>query len=165
MPLGLSLEAFTDVHVIISVLGILSGLMVAIGLLRSERLEWWTGVFLASTVLTSVTGFMFPFHGVLPSHVVGAVSLIALAAAVLALYTYRLQDRWRTIYVVGALAALYLNVFVAIVQAFQKLTFLSRLAPTQSEAPFLAAQVAALALFLWLGYVANRQFHPRAPAA
>ena len=165
MTLGMSISAFTAVHVIISLLGIISGVVVVIGMLRSRCLEGWTGVFLASTVLTSVTGFMFPFAGVLPSHVVGGISLVALAAAILALYVYRLDAAWRWIYVVGAVLALYLNVFVGVVQAFQKVSFLQPLAPTQSEAPFLVAQIAVLALCGWLGYLAFKQFRPRLPAA
>jgi hypothetical protein len=165
MTLGMSISAFTAVHVVISLLGIISGVVVVIGLLRSQCLEGWTGVFLTSTVLTSVTGFMFPFAGLLPSHVVGGISLVALAAAILALYVYRLDAAWRWIYVVGAVLALYFNVFVGVVQAFQKVSFLQPLAPTQSEAPFLVAQIAALVLCGWLGYLAFKQFRPRVPAA
>ena len=163
MILGLSLQTFTNVHVIISILGILSGLVVLIGMLRNQCLEAWTGVFLASTVLTSATGFLFPFAHILPSHVVGGISLVLLAAAILALYQYRLAGHWRAVYVVGAIAALYLNVFVLVAQAFLKVAALQRLAPTQSEPPFLVAQIAVLALFLWLGYRAVHAFHPKLP--
>jgi hypothetical protein len=165
MTLGMSISVFTAVHVVISLLGIISGVVVVIGLLRSQCLEGWTGVFLASTVATSVTGLMFPFQRLLPSHVVSGISLVVLTAVILALTVYRLDGTWRWIYVVGAMLALYLNVFVGVVQAFQKVSFLQPLAPTQSEAPFLVAQIAALGLFLWLGYLAINQFRPRMPAA
>jgi hypothetical protein len=162
--LGLSLSAFTQLHVVISILGILSGLVVLVGLLRSRLLGGWNEVFLASTILTSVTGFMFPFSKALPSHVVGGISLAVLALALIALYVLRLAGPWRWIYVAAATLALYLNVFVGVVQSFQKLAFLQPLAPTQSEAPFLVAQVAVLAIFVWLGYRAATRFHPHASA-
>jgi hypothetical protein len=164
MMLGLSLSAFTQLHVVISILGIVSGLVVLIGLLRSQLLAGWNEVFLASTILTSVTGFMFPLSTVLPSHVVGAISLAVLAVALIALYIFKLAGAWRWIYVATAMLALYLNVFVGVVQSFQKLAFLQPLAPTQSETPFLVAQIAVLALFVWLGYRAVAQFCPQAPA-
>jgi hypothetical protein len=165
MMLGLSLSAFTTLHVAISLLGIASGLVVLNGMLASQRRAGWTAVFLATTILTSVTGFMFPFNGLLPSHVVGAISLALLALALLALYAFRLAGPWRWLYVAAAVAALYLNVFVAVVQAFQKLAFLQPLSPTQSEPPFAVAQIAVLALFLGLGVLAARRFHPAARAA
>src|SRR5262245_26522872 len=124
MTLGLSLSAFTTLHVIISLIGIGSGLVVLCGMLASRPPGGWSALFLASTILTSVTGFMFPFNGLLPSHVVGAISLVLLAVALLALYVFRLAGSWRWIYVTTALAALYLNVFVGVVQAFQKLAIL-----------------------------------------
>jgi hypothetical protein len=160
MTLGLSLSAFTTLHVIISLVGIASGLMVLFGMLGSQRMAGLTALFLITTALTSVTGFMFPFHGVLPSHIVGGISLVLLAIALAALHAFRLEGAWRWLYVVTATAALYLNVFVAVAQAFQKIAFLQPLAPTQSEPPFLVAQIIVLALFLWLGYLAVRRFHP-----
>jgi hypothetical protein len=160
MTLGLSLSAFTTLHVVISLAGIASGFIVLYGMLDSQRLGAWTALFLATTILTSVTGFMFPFNGLLPSHVVGAISLAVLAVALLALYAFQLAGAWRWIYVTAALAALYLNVFVGVVQAFQKLAFLQPLAPTQSEAPFAVAQLVVLAIFLGLGFVAVRRFRP-----
>jgi hypothetical protein len=165
MTLGLSLSAFTTLHVVISLIGIASGLVVLYGMLASQRREGWTALFLATTILTSVTGFMFPFSGLLPSHVVGAISLVLLALALLALYIFRLAGPWRWLYVATAVAALYLNVFVGVVQAFQKLAVLQPLAPTQSEPPFAVAQIAVLALFLGLGILATRRFHPSAGAA
>jgi hypothetical protein len=160
MTLGLSLSAFTTLHVVISLAGIASGFIVLYGMLDSQRLGAWTALFLATTILTSVTGFMFPFNGLLPSHVVGAISLAVLAVALLALYAFQLAGAWRWVYVTAALAALYLNVFVGVVQAFQKLAFLQPLAPTQSEAPFAVAQLVVLAIFLGLGFVAVRRFRP-----
>jgi hypothetical protein len=160
MTLGLSLSGFTTLHVVISLIGIVSGFVVLYGMLGSQRLGGWTVLFLATTILTSVTGFMFPFNGLLPSHVVGAISLVLLALALLALYVFRLDGPWRPVYVATALAALYLNVFVGVVQAFQKLPFLQTLAPTQSEPPFAVAQLAVLAIFLALAFLALRRFHP-----
>ena len=160
MMLGMSLPTFTLVHVAISLIGIFSGLVVLIGMLRAKRCSGWTGLFLLTTVLTSVTGFMFPFTAVGPSQIVGAISLVALAIAIIALYIVRLARSWRWIYVACAVLALYLNVFVGVVQSFQKLPFLRPLAPTQSEPPFLAAQIAVLVIFLLAGFVAARKFHP-----
>jgi hypothetical protein len=163
--LGLSFTAFTTLHVVISLIGIASGLVVLYGMLTAQRMSGWTALFLLTTILTSVTGFLFPFNGLLPSHVVGAISLVVLAVALLALYAFGLAGAWRWIYVVTAVAALYLNVFVGVVQAFQKLAFLQPLAPTQSEPPFAIAQLAVLAIFLGVGFLAVRQFHPAVGAA
>jgi hypothetical protein len=141
------LGTFTLIHVIISLAGIASGLVVLFGLFNARRLNGWTSLFLASTVLTSVTGFLFPVDRVLPSHIVGAISLVLLAAAIVARYPKRLAGRWRTIYVVGAVLSLYLNVFVLIVQLFQRVPPLKALAPTQTEPPFVVAQLLALTIF------------------
>ncbi|PWT93051.1 MAG: hypothetical protein C5B56_01375 [Proteobacteria bacterium] len=165
MTLGLSLETFTTVHVIISLIGLVSGFVVLKGLLSSQRLPGWTALFLATTVLTSVTGFGFPFDHLLPSHVVGIISLVLLLLAILGLYVFGLAGAWRWIYVVCAVIALYLNAFVGVVQSFQKLSFLRALAPTQSEPPFLVAQLLVLGLFIVAGIVAARRFHPAAAAA
>jgi hypothetical protein len=160
MILGMSLETFTLVHVVLSLIGIAAGLVVVFGMLDAKRLEGWTALFLATTILTSVTGFFFPVAGFMPSHAVGIISLVFLAAALIALYVNRLHGAWRWIYVVGAVAALYLNVFVAVVQSFQKVGFFHALAPTQSEPPFIIAQVVVLIVFIALGIVAVRKFHP-----
>jgi hypothetical protein len=165
MVLGMSLSTFTTLHVIISLVGILSGIVVVYAMLSSQDRMLWTAVFLGTTVLTSVTGFMFPFHQLLPSHIVGAISIIALAVALYALYARRLNGAWRWIYVSGALLALYLNMFVGVVQSFQKVGFLQPLAPTQSELPFVLAQAGLLAAFLALGYLAVTRFYPAAAAA
>jgi hypothetical protein len=160
MTLGLSIANFTLLHVIISLVGLVSGFVVLKGLLASQRLEGWTALFLATTVLTSVTGFGFPFDHLLPSHWVGVISLVLLLIAIVALYVLRLAGPWRWIYVATATAALYLNSFVAVAQAFMKISFLQPLAPTQSEPPFLIAQLVVLAIFIGLGIVAARRFHP-----
>ena len=160
MILGMSLSTFTTVHVIISLIGIFSGFVAVYGMLNGSRLDWWTTLFLATTVLTSVTGFMFPLSGVTPAVIFGILSLAVLAVAVAALYVFRLSGAWRWVYVVSAVIALYLNTFVGVVQSFQKIGFVRALAPTQSEAPFAIAQLILLALMLWLGYRAVRAFHP-----
>ena len=160
MTLGMSLSTFTMVHVVISLIGILSGLIVLYAMLTSRDLMFWTAVFLGTTVLTSVTGFMFPFHQLLPSHIFGGISIVALAVALYALYARHLAGHWRWIYVSGALFALYLNMFVGVVQSFQKVTFLQPLAPTQSELPFVIAQAGLLAAFVALGYLAITRFYP-----
>jgi hypothetical protein len=160
MILGMSADTFTLVHVILSLVGIGSGLIVLFGMLGAKRLDGWTALFLATTVLTSVTGFFFPVTGFMPSHAIGILSLVFLAAALVAFYVYRLAGAWRWIYVVGAVVALYFNVFVGVVQAFRKVSFLEPLAPTQSEPPFLVAQLVVLAVFIVLGVLAVRKFHP-----
>ncbi len=134
------MATFTLVHVVLSLIGILSGFVVVFGLLSVKRLDGWTALFLVSTVATSVTGFLFPFHRFLPSHAVGILSLIVLGGAILARYALHLAGAWRRIYVVCAVIALYLNVFVLIVQLFEKIPALKAMAPTQSEPPFLVAQ-------------------------
>jgi hypothetical protein len=164
MILGLPASTYTLVHVILSLVGIVSGLVVLLGMFGSRRLEGWTALFLATTVLTSVTGFFFPADHLMPSHIVGIISLIVLAVALVALYVYHLAGVWRSLYVVGSVIALYLNVFVAVAQAFQKLPFLRPLAPTQSEPPFAVAEVVLLAVFALAGFQATRTFHPRRSA-
>ena len=153
-----NLHTFTIVHVVISLIGIGSGLVVMFGLLASKRLDRWTALFLVSTVATSVTGFFFPFHGFTPAIAVGIISLIILAVAIFARYARRLAGAWRWIYVVAAMVAQYLNVFVLIVQLFQKVPMLKAMAPTQSEPPFLLTQLVVLALFLVLTLVAAIKF-------
>ncbi|MGH9503442.1 MAG: hypothetical protein ACRD20_11390 [Terriglobales bacterium] len=162
MMLGMSLSTFTLVHVIISLVGIVSGFIVVFGMLSAKRLNSWTALFLLTTVLTSVTGFGFPFEHLLPSHKVGILSLIALAIAILARYSFHMAGKWRSIYVVTAMIALYFNVFVLVVQSFEKVPALKAMAPTQSEPPFLVAQLAVLALFIVLTIFAVKKFHPAA---
>ena len=153
-----NLSAFTKLHVVISLIGILSGLVVMFGLLVGQRLNPWTALFLISTVATSVTGFFFPFHGVTPAIVVGIISLVLLAVAIVARYARHLTGAWRWIYVVSAMIALYLNVFVLVVQLFQKVPALKALAPTQSEPPFGVTQLVVLALFVLLTIIAAIRF-------
>jgi hypothetical protein len=153
-----SLATYTAIHVILSLVGIGSGFVVMFGLFTGRRLDGWTMVFLASTVATSATGFGFPFEHFLPSHGVGVVSLVVLGFAILARYAFHLGGTWRRIYVIGAVVALYLNVFVGIVQAFQKVPALKAIAPTQSELPFLLTQLAVITLFAALAIVAARRF-------
>jgi hypothetical protein len=160
MILGMSLATFTLLHVVISLIGIVTGLVVLAGMLRSQRLPGWTAVFLTTTVLTSVTGFFFPFERLLPSHIVGIISLLVLAVCLFALYLRRLSGASRWVYVATAVFALYLNVFVLVVQAFLKIAFLKALAPTQGEPPFAIAQGIVLLVFVALGIVALRRFHP-----
>jgi len=151
-------STFTLVHVLLSLVGIGSGFLVVYGLLRGKRFDGATAIFLITTVLTSLTGFLFPFEHLLPSHVVGILSLVVLAVAILARYALHLAGAWRWIYVVSAVLALYLNVFVLVAQAFMKVPALKALAPTQSEPPFLVAQLVVMALFLVLGIFAVKRF-------
>jgi len=164
MILGMPLSTFTWVHVVLSLIGILSGAVVLFGMLAAVRPAGWTMLFLAATALTSVTGFFFPVGAFGPSHAVGVISLAVLGVAIFAIYAHRLARSSRWIYVASALAALYLNVFVGVVQAFRKLPFLQALAPTQSE-PFLAAQGLVLAIFIVLGILSVKRFHPELKAS
>ena len=154
------MDAVLITHVVISLLGIVSGYVVIAGMLQALRLPRWTAFFLVTTVLTSVTGFAFPFVKLLPSHILAVLSLIALAIAIYALYSRKLAERWRATYVITAIIAQYLNVFVLIVQAFMKLPLLKALAPTQTEPPFAIAQGVNLVAFLVLGYLATKRFQP-----
>jgi hypothetical protein len=154
------MDAVLITHVVISLLGIASGYVVIAGMLQGLRLPRWTAFFLVTTVLTSVTGFAFPFVKLLPSHILAVLSLIVLAIAIYAFYSRKLAGRWRATYVITAIIAQYLNVFVLIVQAFMKLPPLKALAPTQTEPPFAIAQAVNLVAFLVLGYLATKRFQP-----
>lgn len=156
--MGFDLPTFTLIHVVISVIGVIAGLVVVGGLMAGARMEGWTAVFLAATVLTSATGFMFPFTAVSPAHVVGGISLLVLAVCLAARYGMQMTGRWRATYVATAVLALYLNVFVLMVQLFTKTPPLASLAPTQKEAPFAVTQSIILALFVLLGWAALRGF-------
>ena len=164
MIIGMSTATFTLLHVIISLIGIFTGLVVAAGLWTGKRLDTWTGIFLLTTVLTSVTGFMFP-GAVDPARVVGVISLVVLAIAILAFYVYHVAGAWRWIYVTTALISLYLNCFVAVVQSFLKIPALHALAPKGNEPPFVAAQVTLMLAFIVIGVVCVRRFHPIAQGA
>ncbi|HEY4978523.1 MAG TPA: hypothetical protein VII25_05095 [Candidatus Acidoferrum sp.] len=152
------LSMVTFVHVLLSVAGILAGFVVMYGLLTAKRLDGWTATFLWTTVLTSVTGFFFPLHRLLPSHILGIISLVLLPIAIYARYSRQLAGGWRRIYVITAAMALYLNVFVLVVQLFQKVPPLKALAPTQTEGPFKASQLAVLAIFIVLTTLAAIRF-------
>ncbi len=165
MILGMSTAAYTLLHVIISFIGIGSGLVVMYGLLARKPLNGITAIFLASTVLTSVTGFGFPFTHLLPSHKLAILSLIVLAIAIPARYVFHLSGSWRWIYVVGAAIALYFNVFVLVVQSFEKVPALRALAPTQKEPPFALTQLAVLVAFVILTVFATIRFHPERAGA
>jgi len=162
MILGMSLSTFTAVHVIISLIGILSGIIVMFGLLGSSRLPGLTALFLLFTILTSATGFLFPFDKLLPSHMIGILSLVLLAIACLALYGLKLSGASRWIYVLTAMVSLYLNVFVLIIQSFLKVGPLHALAPSvpPSEPPFAIAQAIVLLFFAIVIIGAVRRFRP-----
>jgi len=164
MILGMSVALFTQLHVYISLIGIAAGAVMAFGLVTSRSFSQWTALFLATTILTSATGFLFHSEAIGPPHVVGAISLVVLAVAAYALYARHLAGAWRAAYVVAALLALYLNCFVGVVQAFQKLPALHDLAPNGSEPPIAIAQLVVLAAFALLGYRSLRRFRPSAAA-
>jgi hypothetical protein len=152
------MTTYTVIHVVISLVGIGSGLVVLFGMLTAQRLDRWTALFLASTVATSATGFGFPVDRVLPSHIVGGISLVVLAITIYARYGRQLTGRWRAVYVVLAVVSLYLNVFVGVVQAFLRIPVLRTIAPTQSEPPFVLTQLAVMALFIALSIAAVLRF-------
>ncbi len=154
----MGLSTFTLIHILISLAGIVSGLVVLGGWLAGKQFQGWTAFFLVTTVTTSVTGFFFPFRGFTPAYGVGVISLFVLAAAIYALYLRRLSGVWSKVYVINALIALYLNFFVLVAQLFQKTPALKELAPTQTEPPFAISQGIVLLLFIVLGIAAVRQF-------
>ena len=162
MILGMSLSIFTTVHVIISLIAIISGIIVMFGLLGSNRRSGMTAIFLLFTILTSVTGFLFPFEKLLPSHMIGILSLVLLAIACISLYVMKLSGPWRSIYIVTAMTSLYLNVFVLIIQAFLKVPALHALAPSvpPSEPPFAIIQGIVLLFFVLVIIGAVRRFRP-----
>jgi hypothetical protein len=165
MILGMSLSMFTQLHVLLSLIGIVAGLIVVFAMLTSHRVPVTTAVFLATTVATSATGFLFHFTSFGPPEIVGVISLAVLAIALLALYVYKLAGVWRFIYAGTAVFALYLNVFVGVVQGFQKIALFHALAPTQTEPPFKVAQGLVLIAFIALGVAAARKFRPKASPA
>lgn len=162
MILGMSLSAFTQFHVAISLIGIAAGFVVILGMLLSRSLPLVTALFLITTALTSLTGFLFPFHGVTPGIVVGILSCVVLVFAIVARYPGHMAGGWRSTWIVTAILAQYLNFFVLIVQSFEKVPALHALAPTQKEAPFKIVQLAALILFIVLTVLALRKFRPAA---
>jgi hypothetical protein len=162
MTFGLSLQAVTILHVVISLIGIVSGLVVLFGLLNSQSKPGMTALFLCSTILTNATGFMFPFEKLLPSHIIAILSLVLLAIACFALYSMKLSGIWRPIYLVTAIASLYFNVFVLVIQSFLKIGPLHELAPSvpPSEPPFAITQGVVLVLFVIAGIMALRRYRP-----
>ena len=162
MILGMSIGAFTLLHVAITLVAIGSGLIVVGGMFASHRLPVTTALFLFTTALTSVTGFLFPIHGLTPALRVGILACLILAVALFALYKERLVGAWRWIFVITAVASLYLNVFVLVVQSFVKVSALNALAPTQSERPFTITQAVVLAIFILIALIAVIKFRPDA---
>ena len=160
MVFGISLSAYTTIHVIISLIAIAAGFIAVFEMIANKSLGIRNTIFLWTTIATSVTGFGFPITGVTPGIIVGIIWLVFLAVALFALYAQHLAGPWRWVYVITAIVALWFNVFVLIVQSFQKIAFLKALAPTQSEPPFQLAQGAALVLFVVLAILAVRQFRP-----
>jgi hypothetical protein len=160
MILGMSVGAFTLLHVIITLVAIGSGLIVVGGMFASHKLPGTTALFLLTTALTSVTGFLFPIRGFTPALGVGILACVILVVALFALYKERLIGAWRPIYVIAAVASLYLNVFVLVVQSFVKVSALNTLAPTQSEPPFAITQTVVLAIFILIGLIAVVKFRP-----
>lgn len=159
----LAMTPFTLFHVLLSFVGIGAGFVVVAALLHGERREGWTQVFLITTAATTITGFLFPITIVTPALVFGVISSVVLAAAIAARYVYRMKGRWRSTYIIAALAALYLNVFVLVVQAFQKIPALNALAPTGTEPSFAVVQGLVLVFFVTVGFRALRR-PPMAPA-
>lgn len=159
------ITTLTGIHTWLSLIAIASGVVVTGGLFAARRLPGWTELFLATAVATSATGYLFPFNGVLPSHIVGAVALVVLLVTLAARYALHLSGAARWIYAAGAVASLYLLVFVGVAQAFAKIPALKALAPTQSEPPFAIAQGVVLLIFLGIGILAARAFHPAGPLA
>ena len=150
------ITTFTLIHTLLSLVGIIAGLVVVGGLIAGKQLNGWTGLFLVTTALTSITGFGFPFVTLLPSHKVGIFSLVLLPVVLVARYGKHLTGSWGRVYVVGAVLLLYLNVFVLVVQLFQRVPALLVSAPHQKEPPFVLSQLLVLALFVWLGWAAAK---------
>ena len=164
MILGLSITTYTLLHTVLSLVGIVAGLVVAGGLATGKRLDRWAAVFLVTTILANASGFGFPFVKFLPSHAVGFISLVGLAIVIVAQYAKHFAGRWRTTYAGGVVLATYFNVFVLVAQLFKRIPVLFVAAPTQSEPPFALTQALVLALFVWLGVGAVKGFRP-APAS
>jgi len=156
------LHIYTIIHTLISLVAIVTGFVALFGLLAGKRLDGWTKWFLVTTVATSVTGFFFPFHGFTPAITLGIISLPFLAITIFARYSKHLAGAWRWIYVIGAVISLYFNVFVLVVQSFEKIPALHAMAPTQTEQPFKLTQLVILALFVILGIAAVIRFRPEA---
>lgn len=157
MILGLSVQDFTLLHVILSLIGIGAGLVWLVGLVAGRWLAIWDGAFLMTTVATTLTGFLFPVTAFTPALGVGLISTLALTVAIVARYAFHLRGPWLGIHVIAAALALYLNAFVAVVQSFLKIGTLNALAPNGNEPPFVAAQGLVLVAILTLGFLARRR--------
>src|SRR3954465_5808443 len=157
----MNIITLTLVHTIISIVAITAGLVVVGGLIAGMRIDGWTGVFLVTTALTSITGFFFPLTPFMASQWIGVISLVILPFMIAARYWKHLQGGWRGTYVVGTVLTLYLNFFVLLVQLFRRIPALLVSAPKQTEPPFVVTQLLVLALFAWLGVAAFRRFRPR----
>jgi len=164
MILGMSITLFTQIHVAISLIGIASGLVVAFCMTIGKSLPKVVALFLLTTVLTSVTGFFYPFHGITPGIVVGILSLVVLAFTLLAYYGKHLVGGWRRTYVITAIFALYLNFFVLVAQSFQKIPSLHALAPTGTETPFKVTQIIVLVVFIAVTVIADKKFRLPIPS-
>ena len=158
------ITTFTLIHTLISLVAITAGLVVVGGLMAGQRIDGWTGLFLVTTALTSITGFGFPFTGLIASHQVGIVTLIVMPFVIYARYGKHLMGRWRGVYVAGSVFVLYLNFFVLVVQLFRRVPALLVSAPTQKEPPFVLTQLFVLAMFAVLGVAAFKRFRPQAVA-
>jgi len=165
MVLGMPLSTFTLIHVVISLIGILTGFVVIFGMFRSKRMNGMTAIFLLMTTLTSVTGFCFPNEHITPGIKIVIISMVVLVICVLARYAGHLRGASRWLYVVSALLAPYFNVFVLVVQSFLKIPALHALAPTGTETPFVIAQALVLLIFVVLGILAVKKFHPATEGA
>jgi len=157
------LQIYTIIHTLISLVAIFTGLVVVLGMLGGKRLDGWTKWFLITAVATTITGFFFPFHGFTPAIGLGIISLPFLALTIFARYPKHLAGPWRWIYGIGAVICLYFNLFVAVVQAFEKIPALHALAPTRSEPPFKLTQLIVLLITALFGIVAAIRFHPEPP--
>jgi hypothetical protein len=160
MILGMSTGLFTGLHVLLSLTGILTGFLVVFGMIGGKRLPSWTAWFFVTNILTDVTGFLFPFKGITPAIILGVLSLVVLLVALIAYYGKRLAGGWRARYVIATAVALYFNVFVLIVQSFEKIAPLKAIAPTQASPAFGVTQLVALGLLIVLTVVAFRRFRP-----
>ena len=160
MILGLSLTQFTFLHVFLSLVGIAVGVFVIYGLLTSKRLSILTTLFFLTTVLASLTGFLFPSKGFTPALSIGFVSLVVLGLAIVALYVKKLAGSWRSIYVVTVCIAYYLNFFVLVAQAFSKIDLFHTIAPSESSPNYLISQFAVFVVFLLLTIRSVKKFHP-----
>ncbi len=165
MTWGIPTHLFLQIHVAISLVALVAGLIALYSWLSGKVSSGWTAFFLVTIILTSVTGFPLPPFGFDPPRMVGTLSLILLAIAVLAIYVFRVAGAWRWIFIVTAMTALYLDAFVGVIQAFNKLSFLHELAPNGNEPPFVIVQVVVLAIFVVLGFLAVRRFHPEPATA